>query len=326
MVIKSNSQFQVRDFVSVFKAYSDETRLRIVHILSYGPLNVNEIVEVLEMGQSRISRHLKILVDAGILSANREGSWVYYRISNFSELEFPSQLTEILLSYKDRMNDFVNDVKKIELIQKNRIHRNKTYFNTIAENFDKIQEKVFHPSVYREKILDYIPGNKGTILDLGCGPGGLISDLSKISEKVIGIDISNKMIATAREKNKSNKKASFIESKLEEIPLKSQSASAVVASMVLHHVSNPPLLIQEAERLLSKNGVFCLVDLLKHNKEFMRELYSDLWLGFEPDQLKVWLEEAGFDIKQIDQVKTQTNFTILTIKAVKKGVLNVRKK
>jgi ubiquinone/menaquinone biosynthesis C-methylase UbiE/DNA-binding transcriptional ArsR family regulator len=316
----------LRNVVNIFKAFSDETRLRILHILSSGAFNVNEIVEILGMGQSRVSRHLKILLDSGIVDSHREGTWIYYKLSGvYNPNSISGQVSNLLVGFKDEIKDFSLDKEKIESQISNRVNQNKKYFNTIGKNWENIQEEVLNPMIYREKILSYIPNKSSTILDLGCGPGVLLSDLSKHSNHVIGIDMSKSMLQAAKDRNKSNKKISFIESNLEKIPLKEGSAETIIASMVLHHLSNPHLLIKEVDRLLTKNGTFCLVELAKHNQEFMREKYSDLWLGFDLDVIREWLINFGFEIQTYEQIKTHSNFTILTIKAIKKGGLNVRK-
>ena len=162
------------------------------------------------------------------------------------------------------------------------------------------------------------------VLDLGCGPGVLLSDMAPRATKVIGVDTSHKMIEEARITHQKNKKISFLEARLEELPVKNNSADAVVASMVLHHVSNPPLVLQEASRILKEKGILCLVDLKKHNQEYMRDNYADLWLGFAPELLAEWLLQSGFEILSHEELQTDSVFKILTIKAVKKGGHHVR--
>jgi ubiquinone/menaquinone biosynthesis C-methylase UbiE len=132
------------------------------------------------------------------------------------------------------------------------------------------------------------------------------------------------MLEEARKTFSNQKRIKIVEAPLENLPFKTNSADAVVASMVLHHISNPPLVLQEANRVLKTKGSLCIVDLKKHDKEFMRDTYADLWLGFNPDLLIEWLRAANFEIKEIIEQETHSYFKIIAIKATKKGGHHVR--
>ncbi|HMY68561.1 MAG TPA: metalloregulator ArsR/SmtB family transcription factor [Leptospiraceae bacterium] len=307
-----------RRILNALKALSDGTRLRIVHILSYSALSVNEIVKVLSMGQSRVSRHLKILSDAGILSAQREGTWVYYRPSA-EKSSFPAKLSDLILEYRETVSSGFNDEEKVQDILKERAEKRNEFFNRIGSSWEKVQKEVLNPDVYAERILSLVPKSSGLLVDLGCGPGTMIRHLQKRSERIIGFDSSEKMIESSREFFKGQKKISFEVGSADRIPLKAETADTVIASMVLHHVSNPALALQEAARVLKKKGILCIVDLMKHDREFMRDRFADLWLGFEPELLKDWLIHAGFAVEKMEVSDTDTDFKIITIKAGKGG-------
>ncbi|NBU97539.1 MAG: methyltransferase domain-containing protein [Spirochaetia bacterium] len=324
-MVRHVSQTTPKDILSALKAASDESRLRILHILTYGALNVNEITSVLGMGQSRVSRHLKILADARLLESQREGSWVYYKLVEDSPSQnFSSGLLSTLSGFASSHPFFEKDKKNTEKVLSDRNKMSSKFFDSIGLQWEKVQQEVMNPRSYREKILSYLPDKLNTILDLGCGPGVLLSDMAPRATKVIGVDTSHKMIEEARITHQKNKKISFLEARLEELPIKNNSADAVVASMVLHHVSNPPLVLQEASRILKEKGILCLVDLKKHNQEYMRDNYADLWLGFQPELLAEWLLHSGFEILSHEELQTDSVFKILTIKAVKKGGHHVR--
>ncbi|EKR19726.1 ArsR/SmtB family transcription factor [Leptospira interrogans] len=317
---KTHSGNGPKQILSALKALSDETRIRILHILSLSPLNVQEITEVLRMGQSRVSRHLKILTDAGFLIPEREGSWVYYRIpEEKKEPDFVSEITELLLSYKDDLPFRTPDQLQISEILSRRDQRNTFYFNNVAQDWESIQKDVLDPAIYRKKILSYLPDSSSVIYDLGCGPGGLIPYLLTKSDQVIGVDSSPKMVEEAQVAFAGNSHVSLIHSQLENVASSATwSADAVVASMVLHHLSNPPAVIREIYKILKPGGVFCLVDLKKHNQEFMRDNFSDLWLGFDYSLLQDWLELSGFTITAHEEFDTDNVFKILIIQATKK--------
>ncbi|BDA80910.1 ArsR family transcriptional regulator [Leptospira kobayashii] len=315
-----------RHILPALKAVSDETRVRILHILSFGSFSVNEIVEILSMGQSRISRHLKILTDAGLISSRREGSLVYSSLpedpskTNEGSTEiFSNDLTHLILSYKEDLPDREKDQRMVSLILEGREKKSKVFFDRVAAEWESIQEESLNPKLYRSWIIENLPTNSHQIVDLGCGPGGLIPYLLPKSKMVLGIDSSPKMIELAHTAYGNNPSVKLAQAQLESLPISDETCEAVVGSMVLHHISHPPTVLEEIHRVLKPGGVFCLVDLEKHNQEFMRDNFADLWLGFDKDVLESWLINANFEIESENQIQTDSIFKILTIKARKKG-------
>lgn len=314
--------FTSKRLLSALKAVSDETRVRILHILSFGAFSVNEVVEILEMGQSRISRHLKILTEAGLIQTRREGSLVYSYLPE-SLVPFCTELTNLILSYKEDLPGRERDQKQVSIILENREKKSKGFFDRIAGDWESLQEEILHPKVYRSWILENLPNQLHEIIDLGCGPGGLIPYLLPKAKRVLGVDSSPKMIEAAKAAFGNNESVKLFTAQLESLPMPDNSSEAVVGSMVLHHISHPPAVIEEVARVLKTDGIFCLVDLVKHNQEMMRDNFADLWLGFEPELLESWLTNAGFILESISEIQTDSIFKILTIKAKKKGGLYV---
>ncbi len=315
---------QDKDILLALKALSDETRIRILRILSIAPLNVQEITEVLGMGQSRISRHLKILADAGFLISQREGSWVYYRPkdNNKESNDFSLDLHLLLLKFERNLPYSDHDLSKTNGILKQRDLKTSQYFDDVAKNWENIQRNVLDPVLYRNKILERLPEFSSRILDLGCGPGGFIPYLLTKSREVVGVDSSEKMIKEAKSSFPNNPKVNFLEADLESLPKTLYNTSdAVVASMVLHHLSNPAKAMREIHSVLHDDGTFIIVDLKKHNQEFMRDNFADLWLGFEPELLTDWLVHTGFIIESLEEIESQKYFKVLIIKAKKRGGL-----
>ncbi|TGM32149.1 ArsR/SmtB family transcription factor [Leptospira biflexa] len=300
------------------KAISDETRIRILHILSFGAFSVNEVVEILGMGQSRISRHLKILTEAGLIGSRREGSLVYSFLPDEESmgLKFPMELTKLLLSYKEDLPSWERDQKMVHQILEAREKKSKSFFDGVAESWEKLQEETLHPKLYRSWILQELPTCE-KILDLGCGPGGLIPFLLNKAKHVTGVDNSSRMIENASIHLGKNPSVDLIQTPMEHLPLSVNSCDAVVASMVMHHISHPPTVLEEIARVLKPGGVLCIVDLGKHNAEYMRDNFADLWLGFEPELFESWLSNAGFRVETIGEIQTDSSFKILTIKATK---------
>ncbi|WCL47664.1 ArsR/SmtB family transcription factor [Leptospira sp. GIMC2001] len=305
------------------KSVSDETRVRILHILSYGDFSVNEIIEILSMGQSRISRHLKILADAGLLKSRREGSWVYYGLVEKNQ-DFAAELTNLIISYIEDLPSRETDQRNANIVLGKRAERSQEFFNNLGEKWEKVQEEFINSNIYRAKLVDSIPANTNLVLDLGCGPGVMIPYLLERSEKVLAVDSSSVMIEAVKKEYKNDKRVQVEYAHLENLPIKSGTADCVVASMVLHHISDPIKVLNEVARCLSIGGIFSIVDLVKHNQEFMREKYADLWLGFETKILINWLVSSGFEVIVDEEIQTDSVFKIIFIKAKKKEDLNVR--
>lgn len=299
------------------KAISEETRIRILHILSYADFSVNEMVEILSMGQSSVSRHLKILTDAHFLRFHREGSQVYYGFRLDSH-EFYRELTEFLLSYKEDLPFREQDQKNVNRLLERRESLSRDFFDDLGQNWEEVQEQVLDPKVYRDRVIASLPEKSGVVMDLGCGPGGLIPYLLPKAESVIGLDSSPKMVEVTRKEYLGNDRVSILEAHLESLPVDNGLADSVIASMVLHHVSHPPKMLEEVNRVMKPGGVFSIVDLVKHNQEFMREKYADLWMGFDPELLRSWLETYGFELIEEEEIPTQSVFKILFMKAKKK--------
>lgn len=320
MVEKIQKSRLAKEILNALKAVSDPTRIRILNILSFGAFSVNEIVHILEMGQSRISRHLKILTEAGLLQSQREGTWIYYSPVIREEANpFSHDLYKLIISYKEDLPEREIDQKKVAQLFQEREERNNNFFNK-PENLQNIQTGALNIDTYKSYLLNMLPKKLNSIVDLGCGAGFLIQDLLNISTNVIGIDSSSGMLEKAREKFIYESSVKFYQANLESIPLESNSQETVIASMVLHHISNPILVLNEAFRILQIEGYFYIIDLLKHEEEYMRENFADLWLGFETSILTNWLKAAGFKIEEVHEVETKTVFKIIIIKSKKEDI------
>ena len=283
-------------FLPLFKALADETRLRILGVLSVEPLNVNEIVSLLDMGQSRISRHLKILTDAGLLESERAGSFVYYGIRRedsgpqadiLRALGLDVQRRDVPIPYFPA--GIQEDRARLRVVLEAREKNNLEHFQTLGR--DRIVGDPVDSEFYHDKILELLPDRPGTIADVGCGAGELSRLLLSRAERLICVDQSSNMLERARGIVVG---ADFRPGALTHLPMGEGEADAVIASMVLHHVPEPMTALREIHRALRPGGILILADLIQHDDEAMREKYADFWLGFRPDRLRDYLEEAGF--------------------------------
>ena len=281
--------------IKILKALADETRLRIMSILLENEFNVNEIMNVFGMIQSRISRHLKILSDCGLLNSRRDGLWIFYTASEEGQ--------RILNSLKDLTTDetrFKKDRVKADRLKQDRKKRTSLFFDKMAEDWDSMKRDIIGDFSLGKIITDRLKPCRIAV-DLGCGTGDLLSVLEGKAGSVIGVDNSPKMLEEAKKRFIKNEKISLRIGELEHLPLRDGEADLAVLNMALHHLQSPFDVLMETSRVLSKGGKLVLSDLDKHENEVLRTKYGDRWLGFEADELENWLRTSGFEIEESGQ-------------------------
>lgn len=314
--------------LEIFKALSDETRIRIVFMLLYEPLHVNEIIEILDMGQSRISRHLKILMDSEILSAVRDGARIYYGISPNFRLH---PLYDTLLKSRDshyaqkiwsqEMYALVRQDKKktLELIKKRKKDAVK-FFDKFGDWLETTQNEYVDAEYYRNELLKLVPQGIEQAVEPGCGTGWVSIALINKVEKLICIDQSSVSLMKAREKFQSQNllhKVKFITGQMEELPFPEEAVDLVVYSMALHHTPDVKKVLQEAYRVLRHGGYLLIADLEQHNIEEMRRKFADFWLGFHVEELKTLLRELQFKNIRVHKGRGKGKINCIFIKSQK---------
>ncbi len=283
--------------VNYFKALADETRMRLVHLSLHYELNVNEIVAILGMGQSRISRHLKILTDSQLLTSRRDGLWTFY--SADSEGEGYNFIRSIKYLFGTN-TVFTEDLAEADRVLEKRRLEETHFFDSIAEDWEKLKKEIIGEANLNSMILEVVPLSD-TIVDMGCGTGDLMASLREKARQIIGVDKSPKMLEAAKQRfSNDGKNVDLRIGELEHLPLGNGEADLAVINMVLHHVLDPVKTFQEAYRVLKKGKNFIIVDLLNHHRERMRERYGDRWLGFAVADIKKWLGKTGFSIGKVD--------------------------
>lgn len=288
--------------LDTLKALADPTRLRLLSLLAHGEFTVQELTAMLEMGQSRISRHLKILSDAGILHVKRQGTWGYYRLGEENPLF--RELWPTLERRAEALPERRADREGLARILEERRRRSQEFFDRHARQWDRLVREVLPAADCREALAAAVPASS-LVLEIGVGTGTLLSDLCRKGAQVVGVDHSPAMLEQARARAAAEG-LTGVDLRLGEmthLPLPDAAAEAAVLNMVLHHAPQPALIFGEIARVLRPGGTLVVADLLRHDLEWARERMADQWLGFERDELSPWLAAAGFEMADFQEVE-----------------------
>ena len=297
------------------KALADETRLRLIGVLAAHELNVGEIVQVLDMGQSRISRHLKILMDAGLVVCQRHGLWAFYSSSSTNGSR--SLLAAVLEGLGD-LPEHRQDLDRAAQVLNDRRRLTTRFFDGIASDWNRLSREMLGDFALGPVIMKRLAAaetQRGTVVDLGCGPGLLLGHLAGAAECVIGVDNSPRMLDAAAKLLPEGLEVSLRIGDLEHLPLRDGEADAAIMSLVLHHLAAPQDGIAEMGRVVRPGGQAVLVDFLLHDNETLRTHYGDRWLGFSPDDLQSWMEKAGFQELSCERHPVNLGLTLMVITA-----------
>ena len=298
------------------KAIGDPLRLAIVQVLGKGSFGVLELCELFDIKQSSMSHHLKILSKAGVVSNQREGNSIFYRRPLLTGQNDWHSWLRSTYSALDR-NPLANDVQqRLQQLLNDRAEVCEEFFARNAEAFQQQQDLIASYEQYGEtleKLVQDYSGNTATALEIGPGDGAFLAPLAQRFEQVMALDISEPMLNRAKQQVNQQQLAN-VNCVLGETTALDQefngSVDLMVANMVLHHVPAPQNIFADVGRLLAPGGCFLVTDLCRHEQTWARESCGDLWLGFEPEDLTAWAEEAGLSEGQSQFLGLRNGFQI----------------
>lgn len=278
----------------ILKAFAEETRLRILRLVSSQALSVNELVEALRIGQPRISRHLAVLKRAGLVADRREGNRVFYRMAPERLGGFPAAVWEAVLSQQAHERFFTQDLARCQKVLAARKARSRAYFDAVAREWDCIKRNYISDAV-PFMVVAKLLGPGALAVDIGAGTGEAVAALAATGARVIGVDSSEKMLQVCRQRL-TEAALENVELRLgdaEALPLADGECDTALASMVLHHLPDPAAGVREMARVVKAGGKVVIIDLVSHAQEWTREIMADVWLGFSEGQIRSWLTRAG---------------------------------
>jgi ubiquinone/menaquinone biosynthesis C-methylase UbiE/DNA-binding transcriptional ArsR family regulator len=282
--------------LAALRAVAEPTRLRLVVLCARGELTVSELTQILGQSQPRVSRHLKLLCEAGLLDRFREGSWVFYRLSRSGTA---AALARHLVEVCGEADPMITlDLQRLDAVKRQRADLASAYFRENAARWDRIRSLYVDEREVEAALVEIIAaGDPRDLLDIGTGTGRMLEILAPRVERALGIDQSREMLAVARV----NLEQAGLENGLVRLgdmyrlALPDASFDAVVIHQVLHYADRPAAAIAEAARVLRPNGILMIVDFAPHDLEFLRQEHAHRRLGFADAEIVEWFAAAGLD-------------------------------
>ncbi len=279
--------------MSALRAIAEETRLRILMLLSEGELSVSDLTDILGQSQPRISRHLKVLAEADLIERHREGAWAFFRLTEGGT----SGLPQALLGSIDRQDPRLSeDRERLASVRARRSEAAQVFFARQAPRWDELRSLHVSEEAVEAAILDVVgPEPVGSLLDLGTGTGRMLQLLAPRAERAVGLDASHAMLSVARASlaRAGLPRVELRQGDLHAPPLARGGYDLVVMHQVLHYLDDPARALGQAARLLAPGGRLLVVDFAPHGLEFLRETQAHRRLGFSREQVEAWLDEAG---------------------------------
>ena len=277
----------------IFKTLADPTRVRILALLEREELAVQELMEVLGMAQSRVSRHLAILREAGLVNDRRDGTFVFYRFAAPSEGAARGAWGLVRASLaSDSTHE--RDAAALARVLGERAARTRRFFDSVGPEWDALR-KVFDDDLLRARAVSRLVDPALVVADVGTGTGVLALELARLGLRVVAIDHSPRMLEAARAKARD---AGLLGIELRQgdaraLPLADGEVDAALAHMVVQYLASPAETLREMARAVRPGGAVVVVDFLHHEHEWMRQELGVTWLGFAAEEVAAWFDEAG---------------------------------
>ncbi len=280
--------------VEALRAAGEPTRLRILSLLAGEELSVMELSGVLEQSQPRVSRHLKLMADSGLIERFPDGARVFYRVSSDPTAR---RLVDTILDLLET-NAGAADDRRLEEVRRDREAAASAYFERVAPRWDQIRSLYVRESDIEAAILKIAgPGPFERVVDLGTGSGRMLTLLAGKARMAVGLDLSQNMLNIARS-NVARAGLDKVELRHGDIfatRLPGQSADLVLVHQVLHYLADPAAAVAEASRIVAPGGRVLIIDFAPHTLEHLREEHQHRRLGFSDEEMRRWLTGAGLE-------------------------------
>ncbi len=305
--------------LEIFRALGDPTRLRILALLRSMELSVGELAQVLGQSQPRVSRHVKILVDAELAERRKEGSWVFVALGDREAVE---PMTAALDRWTAETPDpwVVADVARLAAVRADRAASAAAWFEDHAGEWDAIRSLHVGDSEIEEAMAGLIgEGDLGALIDIGTGTGRMLELFGDRAESALGIDRSSEMLRLARAKLHGRANTELRQADLYALPMGDGAADIAILHHVLHFAQQPGAAIAEATRVLGPGGRLLIADFAPHDREELRQKAAHSRLGFADEQMAGWFGPAGLALAETRTLEGG-ELTVKLWLGVKKGL------
>ena len=290
--------------LSVFRAIGEETRLRIMALLGRGELTVSELTQILGQSQPRVSRHLKILADAGLIQRHREGAWMFYRIAGAVDNPAHDAIVDAISavgSGNDRI--IARDAERFAQSRQARADLAAQYFQDNAAEWNRVRALHLPDSDIELRMVELAgDGPFEMFVDLGTGTGRMLEIFADRFAEGVGYDVSHEMLAIART-NLEKAAVAHAQARhgdLFSLPMENESADIVCVHQVLHYLAEPDAAVIEAARVLKPGGKLIISDFAPHDLEFLRDEHAHRRLGFDDAEVRNWCAAANIQLEKIE--------------------------
>jgi len=273
-------------------ALADATRCRLLLALGRHELTVSELCRVLQLPQSTVSRHLKILADGGWVHSRPEGTRRLYSLVPDDLAPDARDLWRLAREQVVAVPGAREDARRIGSVLAERRSRSRGFFASAAARWDHLRDELFGSRIYSLSLLGLLD-EEWTVGDLGCGTGAVSEALAPSVARVVAVDGSREMLDAARERLAGVDNVDLRAGELEQLPVEDASLDAATLILVLHHLPDPARVLSEVRRTLRPGGRLLLVDMLPHDRQEYQQQMGHVWLGFSREQIERLLAQAG---------------------------------
>jgi ubiquinone/menaquinone biosynthesis C-methylase UbiE len=290
------AQLAFSALTATLKAAAEATRLRLLMLIADAELTVSDLTSILRQSQPRLSRHLRLLAEAGLVERYREGSWAFFRLSEGGSA---ADITRSLIARLDPNDPIIaHDRERLAAVRATRAATAQNYFRRHAAEWDRIRRLHVTDAAVEDAIRAALGDQPiRSLLDLGTGTGRMLELFANDIERGLGLDLSLDMLAFARTRldRAGLKHCSVRHGDIYDLALARDSFDVVIIHQVLHFLDDSGRAIREAARVLRPGGRLLVVDFAPHDLEFLREEHAHRRLGFAAETVKQWIEAAGLD-------------------------------
>ena len=276
------------------RAAGEQTRLRILALCARGEWSVSELTKMLGQSQPRVSRHLKLMVEAGLLERMPEGAQVYFRISDQASASKLAQALVSLIPESD--SSLQRDLSQLQQVREARTKRAQDYFQQVAKSWETIRSMHVPQQQLEDALLEVVGSEPvGDLLDIGTGTGRMLEIFADRVTRGVGVDLSSGMLAVART-NIDRIGLTHMHARqgdMYHLPIDEESIDLAILHLVLHYSDDPTEVIREASRVLRTDGRLIVVDFAAHSEEYLRSEFEHRRLGFSDDEIYQYLIAAG---------------------------------